>query len=90
MYLIPKNIKVKKEVFKGYGIKEIVFVFISICIGYLTSTLGSNYIVKIIIFSVPSILSILLTLPLPNGLTVFKILQKYIKYNYNRKTFKKV
>jgi hypothetical protein len=90
MYLIPKNIKVKREVFKGYGIKEIAFVFISFCIGYLISFLGGNHIIKLLFFSVPSILSILITLPLPNGLTVFKIIQKYIKFNINQKVFKKV
>jgi hypothetical protein len=90
MYLIPKNIKVKREVFKGYGIKEIVFIFISFCLGYLMSILGSNHIIKLLLFSIPSILSILLTMPLPNGLTVFKIIQKYIKFNYNQKIFKKV
>ena len=90
MYLIPKNIKVKSEVFKGYGIKEIGFIFISFCVGYLISILGNNNIVKLLLFSIPSILSVLLTMPLPNGLTVFKIIQKYIKFNYNQKIFKKV
>ena len=90
MYLIPKNIKVKREVFKGYGIKEIGFIFISFCIGYLISILGSNNIIKLMLFSVPSILSILLTMPLPNGLTVFKIIQKYIKFNYNQKKLKRI
>ena len=89
MYLIPKNIKVKREVFKGYGIKEIGLIFISFCFGYLISILGSNHMVKILLFSIPSILSILLTMPLPNGLTVFIIIQRYIKFNYNQKIFKK-
>ena len=90
MYLIPKNIKVKREVFKGYGIKDIGFIFISFCIGYIISFLGSNHIMKLLLFSIPSILSILLTMPLPNGLTVFKIIQKYIKFNYNQKKLKRI
>ena len=88
MYLIPNNIKVKKEVFKGYGIKEIGFIFISFCVGYLISILGNNNIVKLLLFSIPSILSVLLTMPLPNGLTVFKIIQKYIKFKTKERVIK--
>ena len=39
MYLIPKNIRVKREIFKGYGVKEIIFLGISIFAGYLLARL---------------------------------------------------
>jgi len=89
MYLIPKNIKVKREIFKGYGIKELLFVVIHLIIGYLLSMISSSPMLKLIFFSIPTISSILLTLPLPNGLTVFKIVQKYIKFTYCQKLYKK-
>ena len=33
MYLIPKNIKTKKEIFKGFGIFECIAIAISLGIG---------------------------------------------------------
>lgn len=88
-YLIPKNIKVKKEIFKGYGIKEIIFVSISLLLGYMISIIPDNQTIKLVIFSIPSLLAILLTIPLPSGLTVSKIIKKYIFFTYCQKKYKK-
>lgn len=88
IYLIPKNIKVKKEIFKGYGLFELIFVVIGLIIGYLLSFLSNNITFKLILGSIIPILFILLTLPLPNGLTVLKILKKYFKYKFNQKLYK--
>lgn len=88
-YLIPKNIKVKKEIFKGYGITEIIFVSMSLLLGYILSIISDNQTIKLVLFSIPSLLSILLTIPLPSGLTVFKIVQKYIIFEYCQKKYKK-
>ncbi|MDD2495327.1 MAG: PrgI family protein [Tissierellia bacterium] len=90
IYLIPKNIKVKKEIFKGYGLFELIFVIIGLIIGYLLSFIAKNITFKLIIGSVFPISFILLTLPLPNGLTVLKIFKKYFSYKFNQKTYKRL
>ena len=90
VYHIPKNIKVKKEIFKGYGIFEILFIVVGIMIGYLLSFLSNAITIKLIMGGIIPITFILLTLPLPNGLTVLKILKKYFKYKYTQKIYKRV
>lgn len=90
VYHIPKNIKVKKEIFKGYGIFEILFIVVGIMIGYLLSFLSNAITIKLIMGGIIPITFILLTLPLPNGLTVLKILKKYFNYKYNQKIYKRV
>lgn len=89
MYLIPKNIKVKSEVFKGYGIKEILIVVIGLIVGYLLSLLSKIMIIKFSLFSIPLLLSFIITFPLPNGLSVIKIINKYVKYCFLQKRYKK-
>lgn len=34
LYFMPKNIKIKKEIFKGFGLIEIVIMAISLVTGY--------------------------------------------------------
>ena len=50
MYLIPKNIKTKREIFKGYGIIEIIAMAISLGLGYLLQMLSTSFKVKIFLF----------------------------------------
>lgn len=88
IYLIPKNIKVKKEIFKGYGLFELIFVVIGLIIGYLLSFISKNITFKLIFGSIIPITFILLTLPLPNRLTVLKILKKCFKYRFKQKVYK--
>ena len=88
MYLIPKNIKVKSEVFKGYGIKEILIIVIGLIVGYLLSLLAKAMIIKFSLFSIPLLLSLIITFPLPNGLSVIKIINKYVKYSFFQKRYK--
>lgn len=90
IYLIPKNIKVKKEIFKGYGLFELIFVVIGLIIGYLLSFISKNITFKLIFGSIIPIIFILLTLPLPNGLTVLKILKNYFKYRFKQKIYKRL
>ena len=47
MYLIPKNIKTKKEIFKGFGIIEILVMGVSFCIGFLFQSFVIKYKLKI-------------------------------------------
>ncbi len=35
IYLIPKNIKVKREIFKGFGVIELLALGVSFGIGFL-------------------------------------------------------
>ena len=47
MYLIPKNIKTKSEIFSGFGIIEIIIIGLSLGIGYLFQLLSSNFYLKV-------------------------------------------
>lgn len=88
MYLIPKNIKVKKEIFKGFGIVEILVMSISFIFGYLLSMITNRFKIKFFIFIIFPMISFLLLLPLPNGSTILKILKKFFIYQTNQKRFK--
>jgi len=89
MYLIPKNIKTKKEIFKGLGIAEVITISISLVIGYLLQSFISGIKLKIFFFFLFPLICVLLFLPLPNGSTTLTIFKKFIKYNKNQKKYKK-
>ena len=84
MYLIPKNIKVKKEIFKGIGIIELILLAMSVGIGYLCSCFPQDYKTKIFLFFLFPLSNFLLILPLPNGNTVFKTKFINLWYTYYR------
>ncbi len=88
MYLIPKNIKIKKEIFKGFGIIEIIAMAISLGIGFLFQSLISDFRLKMFLFIIFPITIFLLLLPLPNGSTPFIILKKFIIYLRKQKKYK--
>lgn len=89
MYLIPKNINVKKEIFKGFGMVEIIVMAISLGIGFLLQSLVSDFKLKLIFFVIFPITTFLLLLPLPNGSTPFIILKKFIIYQKRQKKYKR-
>ena len=88
MYLIPKNIKVKREIFKGFGLSEIILMAISIGIGYILSMFINIYYLKMISFVFFPILTFLLLIPLPNGNTLLKIIKKFLKFRMKQKEYK--
>lgn len=88
MYLIPKNIKIKREIFKGFGILEILAMGVSLGIGLLLSYLVKGYQIKIFLFSILPLATFILLLPLPNGSTALKILIKFIKFQRSQKKYK--
>lgn len=88
MYLIPKNIKIKKEIFKGFGIIEIIILAISLGFGYFFSTFPQEYRIKIFLFCIFPLSTFLLLLPLPNGITFLKILKKFIIYKIKQINYK--
>ena len=88
MYLIPKNIKTKKEIFKGFGIFECIAIAIALGIGYLLTLFIKQYKLKVIFFCVPPLLMFLLLLPLPNGSTALTILKKFFKFKGNQRCYK--
>lgn len=88
MYLIPKNIKIKREIFKGFGIIEIISMTLCLVIGYLLSMLTNDIEIKIFLFFIFPLINFILVLPLPNGSTAFKILLKFIRFTKNQKQFK--
>lgn len=90
MYLIPKNIKVKREIFRGYGIKEVLLLGISIVIGFLLSKFFGTGLVKVFLFCFFPILAFLLTLPMPSGNgNVLNIFIKMVKFRTSQKKYKK-
>lgn len=88
MYLIPKNIKIKREIFKGFGILEIIAMGVSLGIGFLVQSIFPYYKLKMIVFSFFPIATFLLLLPLPNGSTPLIIFKKFLIYKYNQKEYK--
>ncbi len=62
MYLIPKNIKVKREIFKGFGILEIIAISISLGFGFLIQNLSSEFQIKMILFFIFPLTNLLLLL----------------------------
>lgn len=90
MYLIPKNIKVKREIFKGYGIKEVFLLGLSIFIGFILSKFLGKGLVKIFFFCLFPILTFLITLPIPTGTgNILGILIKMFKFRLSQKKYKK-
>lgn len=88
MYLIPKNIKTKREIFKGFGIIEIIAMAISLGLGYLLQMLSTSFKVKIFLFFLFPLITFILLLPLPNGNTALNIFIKYIRFHKNQKIYK--
>lgn len=90
MYLIPKNIKVKREIFKGYGIKEVLLLGMSVLIGFILAKFLGTGLVKIFFFCFFPILTFLITLPMPTGSgNILGILIKMIKFRTSQKKYKK-
>ncbi|MBO5530820.1 MAG: PrgI family protein [Bacilli bacterium] len=87
-YFIPKNIKVKREIFKGFGLIELIVLGLSFLIGFLLQTLFTSYKIKVLSFVVFPIIVFLLFIPLPNGNNVFYIVKKYFIYKVNQKNYK--
>lgn len=88
MYLIPKNIKVKREIFKGFGILEIIAIALSLGFGFLLQNLSNSFHLKLFLFLMFPLATFLLLLPLPNGSTPFIIFKKFIKYQRYQKKYK--
>ncbi len=90
MYLIPKNIRVKREIFKGYGIKEILLLSLSVLVGFILAKLFGTGLIKIFFFCFFPILTFLITLPMPNGSgNILSIIIKMIKFRSSQKKYKK-
>lgn len=88
IYLIPKNIKVKREIFKGFGMIELVALAISFGLGFLLQSLISEFHIKIFSFFFFPLTTFLLLLPLPNGSTPLIIFKKFIIYQKKQKKYK--
>lgn len=88
MYLIPKNIKTKREIFKGFGILEIIAMGIACGIGFILQSLVNGYKLKIFLFFLFPIICFLLLLPLPNGSTVLIIFKKFITYHNRQQKYR--
>jgi len=88
MYLIPKNIKTKREIFKGFGIVEIIAMGIACGFGFLLQSLVNSYQLKIFLFFLLPLITFILLIPLPNGSTPLVIFKKFIIYQKSQKKYK--
>ena len=88
IYLIPKNIKIKKEIFKGFGILEIIAMAVAFGIGFLLQSFVNDYRLKVFLFISFPITMFLLLLPLPNGSTPLIIFKKFLIYQRKQKKYK--
>ncbi len=88
MYLIPKNIKIKREIFKGFGMIEIIALAISFGLGFLLQIFVHEFHAKIFLFFVFPLAMFLLLLPLPNGSTPLIIFKKFLKFSKNQKQYR--
>lgn len=88
MYLIPKRIKVKREIFKNFGIIEILIVALALLIGFLLQNLTSIFELKIFLFFVCPLICFILLLPLPNGSNIFLIVKKFLIFQKRQKKYK--
>lgn len=88
MYLIPKNIKVKREIFKGFGMLEIIAIALSFGLGFLLQNFSNNFQTQIFLFFIFPLTTFLLLLPLPNGSTPLKIFIKFLRFQHNQKNYK--
>lgn len=88
MYLIPQNIKVKREIFRGFGIIEIIALAISFGLGFLLQSIVHKFHMKIFFFFIFPLATFLLLLPLPNGSTPLIIFKKFLIYKNNQKQYK--
>jgi len=88
MYLIPKNIKTKREIFKGFGILEIIVIAISLGLGYLLQLLVTDFVLKVFLFVLLPLTSFFLLLPLPNGSTALSIFKKFLLFKRRQKNYK--
>jgi len=89
LYFIPKNIKIKKEIFKGFGVIEIIVMSISIVFGYLLSYLFKPFYVKLSMFCIFPFITFIMLMPLPNNKTIFLIFKKFFRYIYNQKIYRR-
>lgn len=87
MYLIPKNIKVKKEIFKGFGMIEIIALAISFGFGFILQNFAWEFHIKIFLFLIFPLVMFLLLLPLPNGSTPLAIFRKFLKFSRKQKQY---
>lgn len=88
MYLIPKNIKTKKEIFKGFGILEILAVGLACLIGFILQSIVTEFKLKVFLFSIVPLTTFLLIFPLPNGSTALTIFKKFIIFKKRQKIYK--
>lgn len=88
IYLVPKNIRVKREIFKGFGLLEIFCLFVSGIIGYFMTLLVTSFNLKVFLFCIFPFITFILLLPLPNGGRPLTIVIRFVKFQHNQKQYK--
>lgn len=88
MYLIPKNIKVKREVFKGFSILDILVLGISLLIGFTLQNFVDDYKLKVFLFIICPLITFFLLFPLPNGSKLIIILKKFMIFQKSQKKYR--
>lgn len=88
MYLIPKNIKIKREIFKGFGILDILVLGISLLVGFILQNFVDDYKLKVFLFIIFPFITFFLLFPLPNGSKLIIILKKFVIFQKSQKKYK--
>ena len=88
MYLIPKNIKVKREIFKGFGILDILVLGISLLCGFILQSFVDDYKLKVFLFIIFPLITFFLLFPLPNGSKLIIILKKFVFFQKSQKKYR--
>ncbi len=88
LYLIPKNIHVKKVILYGFSLKEIVIIAVAFVIGFFVQSLTDYFKLKVFLFVIFPMITIILLFPLPNNSNIFEILKKFVIFQHRQKNYK--
>ena len=89
MYLIPKKIKNKSDIFLGFGFTEVIIILICFLVGLCLSSLVTSQNIKLFLFAILPMIAFILLFPLPNNVTFGNTIKKFLIFSIKQKKFKK-
>jgi len=89
MYLIPKKIKNKSDIFLGFGFTEVIIILICFLVGLCLSSLVTSQNIKLFLFAILPMIAFIFLFPLPNNVTFGNTIKKFLIFSIKQKNFKK-